>query len=1068
MSAEISPTTTKRRKPAKQNSRVTNYVDQQLEKTRRQVKSTDLIAAGLKLLVLVIGFLLIAAIADAWLVTFTPLLRWTAFIFLLGSSAALVVFSIWPLLTKKINPDYAAKMLEESKPGFSNSLLNYVWFRKKPQVIQTAVFDAVAREAAVNLNAVPADSTVDRSKVINLGFWLVGLTAAFIFYFMLSPKNPFQTVARVLFPGSDISKPAVVVISDVSHGDGRIFFGDQVQVTAKITGPHVPEDVQFIYSTLDGRQVNQLLTMVPDPSTPDQYKLDLFKQSGGIRESLAYYIVARDGRSLDFQIDVSARPAIAVESIQLTPPKYTRLPVQTLTGSEIEGVEGTRVKVNALANLPIDNATLELLRAIPTVAGEPRRYSKIRAPLKMKVDGKTASTNFQLTLDANREKPMATHYRLNFESIDGDQPEDSNVYGIEIDPDRAPEVEILSPTDKSSKVPVNGSLSVLIQAHDLDYEISSIELQTERGGNKLATFISPLQLDETNRQKAKVQYRIQPSKLGLKVGDKIVFYAIAADNRTSYSNDLELDPNLTRTDLYDLEVVEATKEDPSQKSKNDQESPPEKGPDDAQNKDSQEQGNSSDSDGGEQTDSKDKGDSKNSDTDSQDENQGDDQRDSDDGEQGSDSKDNGSGDDKAADSGEEKESKDGDQGGSKAGGSEGTDQKQSEGGAGSDSTGQDSQQSEAGKGGDGSQDQQESTEGDSQGQRSGGNDSSAGSSESQDPGASGQKSDDPAAGGGEGEAMSDEAGGNGGQGQAAQDGNGNRESGSPDASSTERRDKDLTEGEEQLSEDASDAEKIRKLQELLGDKPNKDQADGEQNEPAENKDDQGSDQEKGGSTDAPNQGDGQSGQEDKQGGQEGKQGGQEGKQGGQEGKQGGQGEGKQGGQGEGGQGGQGEGKQGGQGKGKQGGGSEGQGKKAGGASGGDGDAGDGVLQREKENLENSKKATDLILQQLEGQRDDPDPELLKKMNWSKDDLNNFLDRWKQMRDAAKQGDVKAKNKYDRAVKSLGLRPDGARRKVTNNGQEAGSVNQDGAINAPPADQLHDFNAFLRDLNRARN
>ena len=44
-------------------------------------------------------------------------------------------FSIWPLLTKKINPDYAAKMLEDAKPGFRNSLLNYVWFRKKPEAI---------------------------------------------------------------------------------------------------------------------------------------------------------------------------------------------------------------------------------------------------------------------------------------------------------------------------------------------------------------------------------------------------------------------------------------------------------------------------------------------------------------------------------------------------------------------------------------------------------------------------------------------------------------------------------------------------------------------------------------------------------------------------------------------------------------------------------------------------------------------------------------------------------------------------------------------------------------------
>ena len=84
---------------------------------------------------MVIGFLLMAAIVDAWVFTFTPLMRWAALLLLVTSCVVMMVFSIWPLLTKKINPDYAAKMLEDAKPGFRNSLLNYVWFRKKPEVI---------------------------------------------------------------------------------------------------------------------------------------------------------------------------------------------------------------------------------------------------------------------------------------------------------------------------------------------------------------------------------------------------------------------------------------------------------------------------------------------------------------------------------------------------------------------------------------------------------------------------------------------------------------------------------------------------------------------------------------------------------------------------------------------------------------------------------------------------------------------------------------------------------------------------------------------------------------------
>jgi len=61
--------------------------------------------------------------------------------------------------------------------------------------------------------------------------------------------------------------------------------------------------------------------MEPDPTTPRQYRLNFTENTGGLRESLVYEIVARDGRSGEFQIKVAPRPAITIESIQIDPPK---------------------------------------------------------------------------------------------------------------------------------------------------------------------------------------------------------------------------------------------------------------------------------------------------------------------------------------------------------------------------------------------------------------------------------------------------------------------------------------------------------------------------------------------------------------------------------------------------------------------------------------------------------------------------------------------------------------------------------------------------------------------------
>jgi len=524
MSAPTNQTAARRPAAPKASSRVTQYVDQQLERTRRQVKSTDLIAAGLLLVVMVIGFFLLAAIIDAWVFTLTPMMRWIAFLGLIAGCVSMLVFSIWPLLTKKINPDYAAKMLEDSKPGFRNSVLNYVWFRKKPDGIRSAVFDAVARQAAVDLNSVPADSSVDRSKVIRLGFWLVGMTAAFIVYFMLSPKNPFQTLNRVMFPAADLAKPAVVTIADVTPGNTSVFFGDQVEITAKVYGQHSPEDVQLIYSTNDGRQSGQVMVMQPDPTTPRQYKIDLTKNTGGLRESLEYEIVARDGQTGKFEIKVAPRPAITIESIQIQPPKYTKLKPQTTLQGAIDGVEGATVILRATANLEIENATIELLNQLPTAPNEDQKFKLAQAPLDMKVESKSAQRTFQLTLDSNREKPMATHYRLNFRSVTGKSPATPNVYPIRIIPDLAPELEVRNPTAPESKVPANGRLAVVATANDLDYEISFIQINVEHRGNQIRSKKLPLKIQAENGRKAQARFEIKPEELGLSVGDQAIFY----------------------------------------------------------------------------------------------------------------------------------------------------------------------------------------------------------------------------------------------------------------------------------------------------------------------------------------------------------------------------------------------------------------------------------------------------------------------------------------------------------------------------------------------------------------
>ncbi len=69
------------------------------------------------------------------------------------------------------------------------------------------------------------------------------------------------------------------------------------------------------------------------------------------------------------------------------------------------------------------------------------------------------------------------------------------------------------------------------------------------------------------------------------------------------------------------------------------------------------------------------------------------------------------------------------------------------------------------------------------------------------------------------------------------------------------------------------------------------------------------------------------------------------------------------------------------------------------------------------NKEYADKVTDLALDYLKQQKDQPDPELLKRLKWSEEDLKKFLDRWTEAKELAKT-DPNKKRELDETLKLL--------------------------------------------------
>ena len=70
-----------------------------------------------------------------------------------------------------------------------------------------------------------------------------------------------------------------------------------------------------------------------------------------------------------------------------------------------------------------------------------------------------------------------------------------------------------------------------------------------------------------------------------------------------------------------------------------------------------------------------------------------------------------------------------------------------------------------------------------------------------------------------------------------------------------------------------------------------------------------------------------------------------------------------------------------------------------------------------------------MLDYLRDQKENPDPELLDKMNWTDEDLREFRNRWEKLK--KESTDESGKRKWNDAIKSLGLKPATGNSRQTN-------------------------------------
>ncbi len=462
--------------------------------------------------------------------------------------------------------------------------------RQENKGVHAGIVEAVGQKAARDISAIEVDSVVDRSQLIRVGYLLVAIFASFAAYKIMSPRDPLQTVARVLAPWADIARPSRVRILDVTPGSKEVYFGETVEVAVSLRGTHEGDEVRIIYSTADGQVVDRAVVMkggvglldyrgkLPASDSPSG------ENGSGVQQDLIYRIEAGDAVSNSYRLSVVTAPTILVKRVTYAYPDYMKKETRSVDNQgDLTGPEGARVTIEAVANLALESAVLEM----DPVNGKPT------ATIAMSCEGSNARGALVLARNADGQPKYRT-YQIRLVTKDAQRNDKPILHAIEVMPDLPPEATILSPEELVHEIPLDGELPVEVRAVDPDFGLTHVGIVGERG-SKESELVTLLAKDAPQVPQYTGRAVLKPAKLGMKVGEELAFYATASDNR----HDIEsgsLRPSTGRSAGHILRVIApegaSPMDDPSQEKTDEGAAPKEDEP-------NKEQGNDSSSGGAE-------------------------------------------------------------------------------------------------------------------------------------------------------------------------------------------------------------------------------------------------------------------------------------------------------------------------------------------------------------------------------------------------------------------------------------------------------------------------------------
>ncbi len=521
------------------------------------IRKTELFYGWMILLSTLLFSIFLFVLIDHWIWEFNQPIRLALWIGLVLWSIGWFIRRILPPMRFKIHPEYAARQFELQDPRSKDSLISWIQLNDPTHPAPKSVLNFVGRYAFGFLRNSDATQVADTGNLVRLTAAFFGCLLCTLIYFFASPKSGLTSTARMLLPWANIAPATRVQFTQVTPASTTIMQGSFIPIDVTIKGLHKNEKAYLKYDLSDGQLRGQTVPMKEEIQGIN-YKLDFGKDSGGLHQPLTYWVHAGDAVAGPFDVQIQIVPLVAIDRIELVFPPYTNLKPRSIQQQgHFEAPEGTIAHFHAVANQEMQSAKIEFDPVLQN-----KLFLGARETLDMKVDKTQLDASWVAIIDRkNSIERKITNYRIHAINPLKESNHDPIIHQIKIIPDIPPEIEFSANSNVAVDVPVDQGILLEMTARDPDYGLTSIEIQglTENKLNPKEPKIRfQTSLFDSNEEfpRTKIsQYTFLPSEHQLKPGDEIDLIATAADNHHNPTSQ-KLDPQRASSQPIRIRIVE--------------------------------------------------------------------------------------------------------------------------------------------------------------------------------------------------------------------------------------------------------------------------------------------------------------------------------------------------------------------------------------------------------------------------------------------------------------------------------------------------------------------------------